>query len=283
MPQHGGANVNMLEGEAKSVKDVLKLKTLLLEIKECLLKADVFPGCGKGCLDCAIQGKDCLKLQQGIQVLLDNGTLQVEDLSAKELAEGVVEEVFEDAVEEFTDFVPAGCVFPIDVFNFSNVVADIPNNVSDFDVTELDSDVPDVFVSMNEIPEYDYDVATITIFYPTNQISVPEAQPVPPARPAAMTITTPSPLPFTSERAIPWHYGGSVYTHDHRVERPLKVKEGQKPELEVEGPAVDNVGGIGRFTRSGRLFSPPATQADNADAAAKTKGKQVVNEGTSAP
>ncbi|KAI5409972.1 hypothetical protein KIW84_055439 [Lathyrus oleraceus] len=48
-------------------------------------------------------------------------------------------------------------------------------------------------------------------------------------------------------------------------------------------PAVDNVGGIGRLTRSGRLFSPPVTQADNVDAMAKAKGKQAVNEGTSAP
>ncbi|KAI5413467.1 hypothetical protein KIW84_057878 [Lathyrus oleraceus] len=29
MPQHGGANVNLVEGEAKSIKDVLKLKTPL--------------------------------------------------------------------------------------------------------------------------------------------------------------------------------------------------------------------------------------------------------------
>ncbi|KAI5382980.1 hypothetical protein KIW84_070402 [Lathyrus oleraceus] len=61
----------------------------------------------------------------------------------------------------------------------------------------------------------------------------------------------------------------------------MKVEEGQKPEL--EGPAVDNVGGIRRFTRSGRLFSPPITQADNADAVAKAKGKQAVNGDTSAP
>ncbi|KAI5438228.1 hypothetical protein KIW84_024102 [Lathyrus oleraceus] len=61
----------------------------------------------------------------------------------------------------------------------------------------------------------------------------------------------------------------------------MQVEEGQKPEL--DGPTVDNVGGIGRFTRSGRLFSPPVTQADNADAVAKAKGKQAVNGGTSAP
>ncbi|KAI5395977.1 hypothetical protein KIW84_062249 [Lathyrus oleraceus] len=254
MPQHGGANVNMMEGEARSVKDTLKLKTPLSDIKGYLLKADVFPGCVKGCLDCATQSGGCLKLQQGIQALLDKGILQVEDLSVQESAEGVEEEVFEDATDEFADVVPTDFVIHDGVFTFSNMV--------DSDVIELDSDVSDACILMNEISEYDYDVATITIFYPTNQINVPEAQPVPPTQPSTMTITTPGPLPFTSERVISWHYGGSVYTHDHGEERPLKVEEGQKTELEVEGPVVDNVGGIGRFTRSGRLFSPLVTQTD---------------------
>jgi hypothetical protein len=53
--------------------------------------------------------------------------------------------------------------------------------------------------------------------------------------------------------------------------------------VEIKDPAVDNVGGVWRFTRSGRLFSPPVTQRDSVDAATKAKGKQVVNEGTSAP
>ena len=43
------------------------------------------------------------------------------------------------------------------------------------------------------------------------------------------------------------------------------------------------MGGIGRFTRSGRLFSPPVTQTDSVDAAANAKGKQVMNEGASTP
>ncbi|KAI5443040.1 hypothetical protein KIW84_011900 [Lathyrus oleraceus] len=110
MPQHGGANVNMIEGKAKSIKDVLKLKTPLLDIKGCLLKADVFPGCGKGCLDCATQSGGCLKLQQGIQALLDKGILQVEDLSVQEFVEGVEEEGFEDATDEFADVVPTNSV-----------------------------------------------------------------------------------------------------------------------------------------------------------------------------
>ncbi|KAI5409648.1 hypothetical protein KIW84_055187 [Lathyrus oleraceus] len=220
--------------------------------------------------------------------MLDDGILQAEDLFVQESVEGVVEEVFDDAVEEFTNVDPVEFVIPNDVFNFSDVVVDIPNNVFNSDVlVELDSDVLDACISMNKISEYDCDVANITIFYPTAQISVPEAQPVTSVRPSTMTITTPGPLPFTSERAIPWHYGGSVYTHDHRVEQPLQVEEVQdqrsESEVEIKDPAVDNVDGIGRFTRSGRLFSPPVTQPDNVKAAAKTKGKQVVNEGTSAP
>ena len=215
MPQHGRANVNMVEGEVKLVKEVLKLKTPLLEIKEYLLKADVFPGCGSGCLGCVAQSGGCVKLQQGIQALLDDGILQAEDLSAQRSVEGVVEGVVENAdvdplfpedAEEFTNVVPADFVIPNDVINFSNAVADIPNMVFDSDVlAELDSDVSDVCTSINKISEYDCDVATITIFYPTAQISAPVAQPVPPVRPhqSTMTITTPGPLPFTSERAIP--------------------------------------------------------------------------------
>ncbi|XP_050875510.1 uncharacterized protein LOC127079130 [Lathyrus oleraceus] len=144
----------MVEGEAKSIKDVLKLKTPLLEVKEHLLKADGFPSCGKGSLDCATESGGCMKLQQGIQALLDNGILQVEDLSARESIEGVDEEVFEDAVEEFTSVDPVDSVIHNDVFNFSDVVADIPNNVFNSDLfVELDSDVSDVYVSMNKISD----------------------------------------------------------------------------------------------------------------------------------
>ncbi|KAI5396065.1 hypothetical protein KIW84_062309 [Lathyrus oleraceus] len=235
----------------------------------------------------------------GIQALLDDGILQAEDLSAQRSIEGVVEGVVENAdvdplfpedAEEFKNVVPANFVIPNDVINFSDAIADIPNIMVDSNVfIELDSDVSDVCTSINEISEYDCDVATITIFYPTAQISAPVAQPVPPVRPhqSTMTIMTPGPLSFTSERAIPWHYGGSMYTHDHGVEQPLKVEEVQdqksEPKIEIKDPAVDNVGGIWRFTRSGRLFSPPVTQPDSVDAAEKAKGKQVVNEGTSAP
>ena len=56
-----------------------------------------------------------MKLQQGIQALLDKGILQVEDLSVQESVEGVEEEVFEDATDEFADVVPVNFVIPSEV------------------------------------------------------------------------------------------------------------------------------------------------------------------------
>ncbi|KAI5437114.1 hypothetical protein KIW84_023293 [Lathyrus oleraceus] len=153
MPQHGRANVNMVEGEFKLVKEVLKLKTPLLEIKEYLVKADVFPGCGSGCLGCVAQSVGWV----------------VEGVAEK----ADVDPLFPEDAEEFTNVVPADFVIPIDVINFSDGVADIPNMVFNSDVlVEFD---PDVCTSTNKISEYDCDVATITIFYPTAQISVPVA------------------------------------------------------------------------------------------------------------
>ncbi|XP_050878553.1 uncharacterized protein LOC127082363 [Lathyrus oleraceus] len=77
--------------------------------------------------------------------------------------EGVEEEGFEGATEEFLDVVPADSAVHDDVFTLSNTV--------DSFVFELDSDVSDVYAPTNEVSEYDCDIATITIFYPTNQIN----------------------------------------------------------------------------------------------------------------
>ena len=44
----------------------------------------------------------------------------------------------------------------------------------------------------------------------------------------------------------------------------------------VAGPVVDNVGGPGGFTRSGRLFAPQPLRDATAEASARAKGKQAV-------
>ncbi|XP_058784698.1 uncharacterized protein LOC131659539 [Vicia villosa] len=84
-----------------------------------------------------------------------------------------------------------------------------------------------------------------------------------PARAPPLVITSPGPVPYTSEKAIPWNYGGEVFY------------QGAKFELRtpVEKEDVDNVVGVGRMTRSGRILNPPQNvHKDNTEALAQAKG-----------
>ncbi|XP_058732626.1 uncharacterized protein LOC131604182 [Vicia villosa] len=104
-----------------------------------------------------------------------------------------------------------------------------------------------------------------------NVVSIPYTPakiPVP-ARAPPLVITLPGPVPYTSEKAIPWNYGGEVFYQGAKYE----IK------MPVEKEDVDNVVGIGRMTRSGRIFNPPQnTHDDNTEALAQAKGKRVVED-----
>ncbi|XP_058759673.1 uncharacterized protein LOC131632984 [Vicia villosa] len=92
-------------------------------------------------------------------------------------------------------------------------------------------------------------------------------------QPAALMITVPGPIPYESEKAVPWHYGSDVYYCGTKEKgEPLKEKF-----VEAAVANTDNFAGTGRITRSGRVFSPQLVQS-NADALAKAKGKQVVTD-----
>ena len=60
---------------------------------------------------------------------------------------------------------------------------------------------------------------------------------------APIIITVLGPLPYTSDKVVPWHYGADVYV--------LGVK--QKFDTST---GVSNITGPAKITRSGRLFSP---------------------------
>ncbi|XP_058762618.1 uncharacterized protein LOC131636006 [Vicia villosa] len=97
-------------------------------------------------------------------------------------------------------------------------------------------------------------------------------------QPAALMITVPGPIPYESEKAIPWHYGSDVYYYGTKEEgEPSKEKL-----VEASVANTDNFTGTGRITRSGRVFSPQLVQND-ADALAKAKGKQVVTDVQNSP
>ncbi|XP_058741044.1 uncharacterized protein LOC131613387 [Vicia villosa] len=111
-----------------------------------------------------------------------------------------------------------------------------------------------------EMVENEIDVASIP--YTPAKIPIP-------ARAPPLVITSPGPVPYRSEKAVPWNYGGEVFYQwaKYEVKAP------------VEKDDVDNVVGIGRMTRSGRIFNPPQnTRDDNTEALAQAKGKKVVED-----
>lgn len=100
-------------------------------------------------------------------------------------------------------------------------------------------------------------------------ISIPYAPvniPVP-TKPAPLTITVPGPVPYSSEKAIPWHYGSEVFYHG--------VKQVDTPEEGASDSSnVESFTGVGKLTRSGRIYASADAQR-KADELAKAKGKQV--------
>ena len=68
---------------------------------------------------------------------------------------------------------------------------------------------------------------------------------------APVVITVLGPLPYVSDKAVPWHYGADVYVN------------GIKQEFNT-GASICDITGPAKVTRSGRLFSPdiapPATR-----------------------
>ncbi|XP_058759396.1 uncharacterized protein LOC131632676 [Vicia villosa] len=69
-------------------------------------------------------------------------------------------------------------------------------------------------------------------------------------RVAPIVITKPGPIPYSSDKAIPWNYGAEVYVQGTKQEL-----ESDKV-LEDTNPGVDNIAGTSKVTRSGRVFSP---------------------------
>ena len=69
---------------------------------------------------------------------------------------------------------------------------------------------------------------------------------------APLIITSPRPIPYSSDKDIPWNYGAEVYYHGVKKD-PLIIKD-----LTVEATItdIDNITGSSKVTRTGRVFSP---------------------------
>ncbi|XP_050895370.1 uncharacterized protein LOC127101988 [Lathyrus oleraceus] len=108
------------------------------------------------------------------------------------------------------------------------------------------------------------DISTITIYFDPVHLSGP-------ADVAPITITVPGPIPYESDGAVPWDYGGDVYCNG-------KKKEDQAA-VDTTVSKVDNAGlsdfGVLHTLRGDDVEKE---QRDKAEALARAKGKQVVNE-----
>ena len=60
------------------------------------------------------------------------------------------------------------------------------------------------------------------------------------------------PIPYSSDKNVPWNYGGDVYYHGVKQDW-LAVEDSL---FEQVDPDIDNIAGTSKITRSGRVFSP---------------------------
>ncbi|XP_050877338.1 uncharacterized protein LOC127081095 [Lathyrus oleraceus] len=86
VPPHNNASVNMMEADngRRLMSCVDELKTPLIEIKNALMKNNVFPICGNDCEHYLINPQQCRTLKSVIQQLMNQGILVVDCPSTKE-------------------------------------------------------------------------------------------------------------------------------------------------------------------------------------------------------
>lgn len=90
-----------------------------------------------------------------------------------------------------------------------------------------------------------------------------------PPKKSIVRITLLGPVPYRSDKGVPWNYGEEVYY------------QGKKVDVKTLNYDVNDVGGTVRITRSGCVFSPvQKTPEVNVEDLAKAKGKRFVVKGT---
>ncbi|KAI5408748.1 hypothetical protein KIW84_054545 [Lathyrus oleraceus] len=136
-------------------------------------------------------------------------------------------------------------------------------------------------------------VSTVTIYFKPSEgrgqrvVSAPTTSgtPVTISAPVTASNLTTIVAPVrraVDSRAVSWRYD-NTYRNNRRVENqtrpvnqaPVTIGVPVRTHVVVSS-VVDNVGGPGGFTRSGRLFAPQPLRDNNSEALAKAKGKQAV-------
>ena len=61
----------------------------------------------------------------------------------------------------------------------------------------------------------------------------------------------PGPIPYSSDKAVPWNYGADVYYHGVKKD-PLAAEDQVSENID---PDIGNIVGTSKIIRSGRVFS----------------------------
>ena len=102
---------------------------------------------------------------------------------------------------------------------------------------------------LTEVVSHEFaDVSIITISNKLVRIASkgPIRIPIEP-RIALLIITTPGPVPYSSDKVVPWNYGAEVYYHGVKQDSWID---------EDEIADITNIVGSSKVTRTGRIFSP---------------------------
>ena len=65
-----------------------------------------------------------------------------------------------------------------------------------------------------------------------------------------LKITMSGPIPYKSNKTIPWNYEGEIFYHGIKQIEPVQENS------DDETHDIGNIAGISKITRSGRIFSP---------------------------
>ena len=62
----------------------------------------------------------------------------------------------------------------------------------------------------------------------------------------------PGPILYSSDKIVPWNYGGDVYYHGIKQDWPT-AEDSSSEKVDSD---ISNIAGTSKITRSGRVFSP---------------------------
>ena len=68
---------------------------------------------------------------------------------------------------------------------------------------------------------------------------------------ASLIITMPGPIPYSSDKIVPWNHGGDVYYHSIKQDWPV-AEDSSSEKVDSD---ISNIAGTSKITRSWRVFS----------------------------